>query len=49
MTRFNRAVNTNPYVTITPDTPLADLERFLRDNIFALGASLFPFVLPCLV
>ncbi|KAI0065272.1 hypothetical protein BV25DRAFT_1799241 [Artomyces pyxidatus] len=36
MTKFNRSVSTNPYTVITPDTPLADLERFLQDNIFAL-------------
>ncbi|TFY77591.1 hypothetical protein EWM64_g6422 [Hericium alpestre] len=36
MSRFNRSVTTNPYTVITADTPLADLERFLQDNIFAL-------------
>jgi hypothetical protein len=37
MTRFNRSPRTNPYAVITPDTPLADLESFLKDHIFALS------------
>lgn len=28
-----------PYVVITPWTPLAELELFLQDKLFALGAS----------
>ncbi|ETW75914.1 hypothetical protein HETIRDRAFT_330206 [Heterobasidion irregulare TC 32-1] len=36
MTKFNRSPSTNPYTVITPDTPLADVERFLARNIFAL-------------
>ncbi|THH13621.1 hypothetical protein EW146_g6623 [Bondarzewia mesenterica] len=36
MTKFNRSVSTNPYTTITPDTPLAEVEGFLKNNIFAL-------------
>ncbi|EIM82110.1 uncharacterized protein STEHIDRAFT_124912 [Stereum hirsutum FP-91666 SS1] len=36
MTKFKRSVTTNPYTTITPDTPLTDLEGFLKQNIFAL-------------
>ncbi|KAI0305307.1 hypothetical protein B0F90DRAFT_1625266 [Multifurca ochricompacta] len=36
MTKFNRSPRTNPYTIITPDTPLADLESFLKDHIFAL-------------
>jgi len=35
MTRFNRSTD-QPYTTITPLTPLADLEDFLKANIFAL-------------
>jgi hypothetical protein len=38
MTRFKRDATASPYMTITPDTPLAELERFLDENIFALGA-----------
>jgi hypothetical protein len=37
MTRFNRSAKTNPYTIITPDTALAELENFLKDNIFALS------------
>ncbi|KAI0293995.1 hypothetical protein BC826DRAFT_1013690 [Russula brevipes] len=36
MTKFNRSPRTNPYTTITPDTPLPELESFLKDHIFAL-------------
>jgi len=36
LTKFNRSVTTHPYTVITPDTPLADLEGFLKSNIFAL-------------
>ncbi|KAI0264749.1 hypothetical protein BC834DRAFT_924578 [Gloeopeniophorella convolvens] len=36
MSRFNRSPRTNPYTLITPLTPLAELERFLQDHIFAL-------------
>ncbi|KAG6334471.1 hypothetical protein ID866_4619 [Astraeus odoratus] len=36
MTKFNRKAS-EPYTLITPDTPLADLAEFLRDNVFALG------------
>ncbi|KAI9568093.1 hypothetical protein HD554DRAFT_817907 [Boletus coccyginus] len=35
MSRFIRN-EANPYTVITPDTPLAELAEFLRDNIFAL-------------
>jgi len=41
MTKFNRSPRTNPYTIITPDTPLADLESFLKDNVFALSTSVF--------
>ena len=37
MTKFNRSPTTNPYTIITPDTPLAELESFLRGHIFALS------------
>ncbi|KAH9962210.1 hypothetical protein BC827DRAFT_1199702 [Russula dissimulans] len=36
MTKFNRSPRTNPYTTITLDTPLADLEGFLQNNVFAV-------------
>jgi len=36
MTKFNRSPQTNPYTIITPDTPLADLESFLQNNVFAV-------------
>jgi len=36
MSRFKRN-EAHPYTVITPDTPLAELAEFLRDNIFALG------------
>ncbi|KAI0053190.1 hypothetical protein FA95DRAFT_1586228 [Auriscalpium vulgare] len=36
MVKFNRSVSTHPYTVITPDTPLSDLEEFLKDKIFAL-------------
>ncbi|PSR71446.1 hypothetical protein PHLCEN_2v12713 [Hermanssonia centrifuga] len=36
MTKFKR-VPTQPYTLITPSTPLAELEQFLQDNIFAIG------------
>ncbi|THG96505.1 hypothetical protein EW026_g5338 [Hermanssonia centrifuga] len=35
MTKFKR-VPTQPYTLITPSTPLAELEQFLQDNIFAI-------------
>jgi len=35
MTKFQRSTN-QPYTLITPSTPLAELEAFLQDNIFAL-------------
>lgn len=35
MTKFKRKT-TEPYTLITPATPLAELEAFLHDNIFAL-------------
>ncbi|KAK0445134.1 hypothetical protein EV421DRAFT_1902592 [Armillaria borealis] len=35
MTKFKRKT-TEPYTLITPATPLAELEAFLQDNIFAL-------------
>jgi hypothetical protein len=41
MTKFNRSPTTNPYTIITPDTPLAELESFLRNHIFALSTHLF--------
>lgn len=37
MTKFQRS-STEPYTTITPLSPLSDLEKFLKKNIFALGA-----------
>ena len=36
MTKFIRS-SSHPYTVITPSTPLADLEQFLQDKIFALG------------
>ncbi|KJA26932.1 hypothetical protein HYPSUDRAFT_198707 [Hypholoma sublateritium FD-334 SS-4] len=35
MTKFKRS-STEPYTTITPLSPLSDLEGFLKTNIFAL-------------
>ncbi|KAF7974863.1 hypothetical protein HWV62_11111 [Athelia sp. TMB] len=35
MVKFQRRAS-QPYSVITPDTPLAELESFLRENIFAL-------------
>jgi len=35
MTKFNRSKE-QPYTTITPATPLDELETFLRSNIFAI-------------
>ncbi|EIW77209.1 hypothetical protein CONPUDRAFT_139210 [Coniophora puteana RWD-64-598 SS2] len=35
MTKFRRRAS-QPYSLITPATPLAELEEFLKDNIFAL-------------
>jgi len=35
MTKFQRGAS-QPYSLITPSTPLADLEQFLQNNIFAL-------------
>lgn len=40
MTKFNRS-HLQTYTLITPSTPLAELEEFLRHNIFALGESVF--------
>jgi hypothetical protein len=37
MTKFNRSAS-HPYALITPTSPLADLEDFLKTNIFALGS-----------
>lgn len=37
MTKFKRAAS-EPYTLITPLSPLADLEEFLKFNIFALGS-----------
>jgi hypothetical protein len=42
MTKFNRSPRTNPYTIITPDTPLAELESFLRNHIFALSTYFSP-------
>jgi hypothetical protein len=36
MTKFKRSAS-HPYALITPASPLADLEDFLKTNIFALG------------
>lgn len=36
MTKFKRQAG-EPYTLITPLSPLADLEQFLKNNIFALG------------
>lgn len=36
MTHFRRS-RAQPYTVITPSTPLAELEQFLHDNIFAIG------------
>ena len=41
MTKFNRSPTTNPYTVITPDTPLAELESFLGNHIFALSTHSF--------
>lgn len=38
MTKFRRTAST-PYTLMTPATELAELERFLDDNLFALGKS----------
>ncbi|KAH0834784.1 hypothetical protein J3R83DRAFT_10385 [Lanmaoa asiatica] len=38
MSAFKRN-ESHPYTIITPDTPLAELAEFLRDNIFALGEA----------
>ena len=35
MSRFKRTAAT-PYTVITPSTPLAELEAFLKGNIFAI-------------
>ncbi|KIM42267.1 hypothetical protein M413DRAFT_444702 [Hebeloma cylindrosporum] len=35
MTKFKRT-STEPYITITPLSPLSELEEFLKTNIFAL-------------
>ena len=36
MTKFKRT-SSEPYTLITPLTPLDELEKFLGENIFALG------------
>jgi len=36
MIRFDRSASADPYTVITPVTPLAELEGFLSNNIFAL-------------
>lgn len=41
MTKFKRAVS-EPYTLITPLSALADLEEFLKTNIFALGSLKLP-------
>src|ERR1700675_4594915 len=38
MTKFKRTAS-EPYTLITPSSPLADLEEFLKHNIFALGTT----------
>ncbi len=38
MNKFNRSAK-REYTVITPLSPLEDLEAFLEDNLFALGAS----------
>ncbi|KIY70861.1 hypothetical protein CYLTODRAFT_419399 [Cylindrobasidium torrendii FP15055 ss-10] len=35
MTKFKRSTS-EPYTVITPDSPLSELESFLKNNIFAL-------------
>ena len=37
MTKFERSRD-QAYTVITPSTPLAELEEFLKQNIFALGS-----------
>ena len=37
MSKFKRT-SSHPYTLITVSTPLAELEEFLKTNIFALGA-----------
>jgi len=41
MTKFKRT-SAEPYITITPLSPLSELEEFLKSNIFALGQSSQP-------
>ncbi|KZV78942.1 hypothetical protein EXIGLDRAFT_783032 [Exidia glandulosa HHB12029] len=36
MTRFDLSKKGKEYTVITPGTPLADLEAFLKNNLFAL-------------
>ena len=38
MSKFIRN-ESHPYTIVTPDTPLAELAEFLRNNIFALGEN----------
>ena len=38
MSKFIRN-ESHPYTVVTPDTPLAELAEFLRNNIFALGEN----------
>jgi hypothetical protein len=45
MTKFRRTAS-QPYSLITPSTCLADLELFLRNNIFALGTYLSSLTVP---
>lgn len=40
MTKFKRT-SSEPYTIITPLSPLADLEEFLKANIFALGLLVY--------
>ena len=37
ITKFERSRD-QAYTVITPSTPLAELEEFLKQNIFALGS-----------
>ncbi|KAL4253057.1 CBS domain superfamily protein [Abortiporus biennis] len=36
MTKFKRSTIHHPYTLITPSTTLADLEKFLKENTFAI-------------
>jgi hypothetical protein len=37
MNKFQRSAKKNPYTLMTPATELAELEKFLESNLFALG------------